>query len=50
MGNLDLTGIYTYRGAVLGGSKTLELEKAGLEEGATHGLPGGDAEGAGHRG
>jgi D-serine deaminase-like pyridoxal phosphate-dependent protein len=31
--NLDLTGIYTYRGAVLGGSKTLELEKAGLEEG-----------------
>jgi D-serine deaminase-like pyridoxal phosphate-dependent protein len=32
-GNLDLTGIYTYRGAVLGGSKTLELEKAGLEEG-----------------
>jgi D-serine deaminase-like pyridoxal phosphate-dependent protein len=33
MGNLDLTGIYTYRGAVLGGSKTLELEKSGLEEG-----------------
>src|ERR687889_1989214 len=33
MGKLDLTGIYTYRGAVLGGSKTLELEKAGLEEG-----------------
>src|ERR671914_2791831 len=33
MSNLDLTGIYTYRGAVLGGSKTLELEKAGLEEG-----------------
>jgi D-serine deaminase-like pyridoxal phosphate-dependent protein len=33
MANLDLTGIYTYRGAVLGGSKTLELEKAGLEEG-----------------
>jgi D-serine deaminase-like pyridoxal phosphate-dependent protein len=33
MGNLDLTGIYTYRGAVLGGTKTLELEKAGLEEG-----------------
>jgi len=33
IGNLDLTGIYTYRGAVLGGSKTLELEKAGLEEG-----------------
>src|SRR5215217_3442634 len=33
MGNLDLIGIYTYRGAVLGSSKTLELEKAGLEEG-----------------
>ena len=33
MDNLDLTGIYTYRGAVLGGSKTLELEKAGQEEG-----------------
>lgn len=33
MGNLDFTGIYTYRGAVLGGTKTLELEKAGLEEG-----------------
>jgi len=33
MDNLDLTGIYTYRGAVLGGSRTLELEKAGLEEG-----------------
>jgi D-serine deaminase-like pyridoxal phosphate-dependent protein len=33
MSNLDLTGIYTYRGAVLGGYKTLELEKAGLEEG-----------------
>jgi D-serine deaminase-like pyridoxal phosphate-dependent protein len=33
MDNLDLTGIYTYRGAVLGGSKTLELKKAGLEEG-----------------
>ncbi len=33
MGNLDLVGIYTYRGAVLGGSRTLELEKAGLEEG-----------------
>jgi D-serine deaminase-like pyridoxal phosphate-dependent protein len=31
--NLDLKGIYTYRGAVLAGSKTLELEKAGLEEG-----------------
>jgi D-serine deaminase-like pyridoxal phosphate-dependent protein len=33
MRNLDLIGIYTYRGAVLGGSRTLELEKAGLEEG-----------------
>ena len=33
MGNLDLIGIYTYRGAVLGGSRTLELEEAGLEEG-----------------
>jgi D-serine deaminase-like pyridoxal phosphate-dependent protein len=33
MDNLDLTGIYTYRGAVLGESKTLELEKAGLQEG-----------------
>src|SRR5919107_179315 len=33
MGKLDLTGIYTYRGAVLGESKTLELEKAGLQEG-----------------
>ena len=33
MGNLDLTGIYTYRGAILGDSKTMELEKAGLEEG-----------------
>ncbi len=33
LGNLSLVGIYTYRGAVLGGSRTLELEKAGLEEG-----------------
>ncbi len=33
LGNLNLIGIYTYRGAVLGGSRTLELEKAGLEEG-----------------
>ncbi len=33
MRNLDLVGIYTYRGAVLGGSRTLKLEKAGLEEG-----------------
>ena len=32
--NLNLTGIYTYRGAVLDdGSPTLDLEKAGLEEG-----------------
>lgn len=30
---LDLTGIYTYRGAVLDGSPTLDLEKAGTEEG-----------------
>ncbi len=33
LGNLNLVGIYTYRGAVLGGSRTLELENAGLEEG-----------------
>jgi D-serine deaminase-like pyridoxal phosphate-dependent protein len=32
-GNLDLGGIYTYRGAVLGGSPTLDRESAGLEEG-----------------
>jgi D-serine deaminase-like pyridoxal phosphate-dependent protein len=32
-GNLDLTGIYTYRGAVLGGSPTLDRKNAGLEEG-----------------
>jgi D-serine deaminase-like pyridoxal phosphate-dependent protein len=32
--NLDLTGIYTYRGYVLAdGSPTLDLEKAGREEG-----------------
>jgi D-serine deaminase-like pyridoxal phosphate-dependent protein len=32
--NLELTGIYTYRGAVLAdGSPTLDLEKAGTEEG-----------------
>lgn len=30
---LDLAGIYTYRGAVLDGSPTLDLEKAGTEEG-----------------
>jgi D-serine deaminase-like pyridoxal phosphate-dependent protein len=33
MENLDLIGIYTYRGAVLGGSRTLKLKEAGLEEG-----------------
>jgi D-serine deaminase-like pyridoxal phosphate-dependent protein len=33
-GNLDLTGIYTYRGYVLkDGSPTFDLERAGLEEG-----------------
>ena len=33
--NLDLTGIYTYRGAVLeNGVPTLDLEKAGYQEGA----------------
>ena len=31
--NLDLSGIYTYRGAVLGGSLTLDRKNAGLEEG-----------------
>jgi D-serine deaminase-like pyridoxal phosphate-dependent protein len=31
--NLNLSGIYTYRGAVLGRSPTLNCEKAGLEEG-----------------
>jgi D-serine deaminase-like pyridoxal phosphate-dependent protein len=31
--NLDLSGIYTYRGAVLGGSPTLDRKNAGLEEG-----------------
>ena len=31
--NLDLGGIYTYRGAVLGGSPTLDRKGAGLEEG-----------------
>jgi D-serine deaminase-like pyridoxal phosphate-dependent protein len=30
---IDLTGIYTYRGAVLSGSPTLDLEAAGDEEG-----------------
>lgn len=34
LGNLELAGIYTYRGAVLGdGSPTLDLEQAGHEEG-----------------
>jgi D-serine deaminase-like pyridoxal phosphate-dependent protein len=31
--NIELTGIYTYRGAVLDGSPTLDLEGAGLQEG-----------------
>lgn len=31
--HLELIGIYTYRGAVLGDSPTLDLEKAGMEEG-----------------
>ena len=31
--NLDLSGIYTYRGAVLGGSPTLDRKNARLEEG-----------------
>ena len=31
--NLELTGIYTYRGAILDGSPTLDLIGAGLEEG-----------------
>jgi D-serine deaminase-like pyridoxal phosphate-dependent protein len=31
--NLNLSGIYTYRGAVLGGSPTLDRKNAGLEEG-----------------
>ena len=30
---LNLTGIYTYRGAVLNDSPTLDLERAGVEEG-----------------
>jgi D-serine deaminase-like pyridoxal phosphate-dependent protein len=33
LSNLKLTGIYTYRGAVLGGKPTSELEEAGKEEG-----------------
>jgi D-serine deaminase-like pyridoxal phosphate-dependent protein len=34
LGNLNLSGIYTYRGAVLeDGSPTLDLKKAGLQEG-----------------
>lgn len=31
--NLDLSGIYTYRGAVFGGAPTLDRKNAGLEEG-----------------
>jgi D-serine deaminase-like pyridoxal phosphate-dependent protein len=31
--NLDLSGIYTYRGAVFGGEPTLDRKNAGLEEG-----------------
>jgi D-serine deaminase-like pyridoxal phosphate-dependent protein len=31
--NLELTGIYTYRGTVLDGSPTLDLKGAGLQEG-----------------
>jgi D-serine deaminase-like pyridoxal phosphate-dependent protein len=31
--NLDLSGIYTYRGAVFGGATTLDRKNAGLEEG-----------------
>jgi D-serine deaminase-like pyridoxal phosphate-dependent protein len=33
LSNLKLTGIYTYRGAVLDGKQTSELEEAGEEEG-----------------
>ena len=33
LSNLKLTGIYTYRGAVQDGAPTLDLEKAGGEEG-----------------
>ncbi|MCM3749424.1 alanine racemase [Paenibacillus pasadenensis] len=33
MPGLRLTGIFTYRGALLGGAPTLELRAAGLEEG-----------------
>ncbi|MGH3148769.1 MAG: alanine racemase [Rubrobacter sp.] len=33
LNNVELTGIYTYRGAVLDGSPTLDLEGAGLQEG-----------------
>ncbi|TJY42881.1 amino acid aldolase [Cohnella pontilimi] len=31
--HLNLTGIYTFRGASIGGKPTLDLERAGLEEG-----------------
>lgn len=33
LSNLELMGIYTYRGAVLDGAPTLQLERAGEEEG-----------------
>ena len=33
MENLGLIGINTYRGTVLGGSRTLKLREAGLEDG-----------------
>jgi D-serine deaminase-like pyridoxal phosphate-dependent protein len=33
LGNIELKGIYTYRGAVLDGAPTLQLERAGEEEG-----------------
>jgi D-serine deaminase-like pyridoxal phosphate-dependent protein len=33
LSNLELTGIYTYRGAVLNGAPTLQLERAGEGEG-----------------
>lgn len=31
--NLDLTGIYTFRGPLLNGQETLDIQKAGIEEG-----------------
>lgn len=33
LSNLSLTGLYTYRGAVLNGAPTLQLQRAGEEEG-----------------